>query len=51
VSLGLDRKLGEFFALAAVIVVIGTALTQLLLVAQRRLTPWSVDVQNSLKGT
>jgi NitT/TauT family transport system permease protein len=51
VNLGLDRELGQFFALAAVIVVVGTTLTQLLLVAQRRLTPWSVDVQSSLKGS
>jgi ABC-type nitrate/sulfonate/bicarbonate transport system permease component len=49
-TLGLDRNLGEFFALAAVIVVVGTALTQLLMLAQRRLSPWSVDVAASVKG-
>ena len=43
VTLGLDRNLGEFFALASIVVVIGTLLTQGLLVLQRRLSPWSVD--------
>lgn len=50
VTLGLDRQLGEFFALAAVVVLIGTLLTQLLLVAQKMLSPWSVDVAASVKG-
>lgn len=50
VTLGLDRDLGEFFALAAVIVLIGTVLTHLLLVAQERLSPWSVDVASTVKG-
>lgn len=49
-TLGLDRNLGEFFALAAVIVLVGTALTQSLMIAQRRLTPWSGDVAASVKG-
>lgn len=50
VTLGLDRELGEFFALAAVIVLGGTLLTQLLLVAQKRLSPWSVDIASTVKG-
>ncbi|WP_053206416.1 ABC transporter permease [Jiangella muralis] len=49
-TLGLDRNLGEFFALAAVIVLVGTALTQSLMLAQRRFTPWSGDVAASVKG-
>jgi ABC-type nitrate/sulfonate/bicarbonate transport system permease component len=43
ITLGLDRNLGEFFALASVVVVIGTLLTQSLLILQKRLSPWSVD--------
>ncbi|MQA81410.1 MAG: ABC transporter permease subunit [Streptosporangiales bacterium] len=50
VTLGLARELGEFFALAAVVVLIGAALTQLLIWAQRRFTPWAGDVEASLKG-
>jgi ABC-type nitrate/sulfonate/bicarbonate transport system permease component len=50
VTLGLDRELGEFFALAVVIVVVGTLLTHLLLVAQQRLSPWSVDIASTVKG-
>lgn len=50
VTLGLDRELGQFFALAAIIVLIGTLLTQLLVLAQQRLSPWSVDVAASVKG-
>lgn len=50
ISLGLERILGEFFALAALIVIAGTVLTQLLLVAQKRLTPWSFDVAAGVKG-
>lgn len=50
VTLGLDRELGEFFALAAVIVLVGTILTHLLLVMQERLSPWSVDVASTVKG-
>ncbi|SDT66937.1 ABC transporter permease [Jiangella sp. DSM 45060] len=49
-TLGLDRNLGEFFALAAVIVLVGTALTQSLMLAQRRFTPWSGDVASSVRG-
>lgn len=40
-SLGLARKLGEFFALASMVVIVGVAFTQLLLYAQRRFTPWA----------
>ena len=43
ITLGLDRNLGEFFALASIVVVIGTLLTQSLLILQKRLSPWSVD--------
>lgn len=50
VTLGLDRQLGEFFALASVVVVIGTILTHLLLVLQKRLSPWSVDAAQSVRG-
>ncbi|SEF15684.1 ABC transporter permease [Jiangella alba] len=49
-TLGLDRNLGEFFALAAVIVLVGTALTQSLMLAQKRFTPWSGDVAASVRG-
>lgn len=49
-TLGLERNLGEFFALAAVIVVVGTLLTQALMLAERRFTPWSDDVAASVKG-
>jgi ABC-type nitrate/sulfonate/bicarbonate transport system permease component len=50
VTLGLDRDLGEFFALASVVVVVGTLLTQLLLVVQKRLSPWSVDPAGGSTG-
>ncbi|WP_116995502.1 ABC transporter permease [Desertimonas flava] len=40
-SLGLARKLGEFFALASMVVIVGVVLTQLLLYTQRRFTPWA----------
>lgn len=50
ITLGLDRNLGEFFALASVIVIIGTILTQLLLVLEKRLSPWAVDAATSVKG-
>lgn len=49
-TLGLERDLGQFFALAAVIVVIGTLMTQALMLAERRFTPWSDDVAASVKG-
>jgi NitT/TauT family transport system permease protein len=44
-ALGLARKLGEFFALAGVIVVLGVLLIQLLFWLQRRLTPWASELQ------
>lgn len=50
ITLGLDRHLGEFFALSAVVVVVGTILTQLLMVMQKVLSPWSVDVASTVKG-
>ena len=50
VTLGLDRHLGEFFALASVIVIVGTLLTHMLLVTQERLSPWSVDVGATVRG-
>jgi NitT/TauT family transport system permease protein len=49
-TLGLDRDLGEFFALASIIVLIGTLMTQALLWLQKRISPWSVDVLTSVKG-
>lgn len=50
VNLGLARELGEFFALAGAVVIVGASLTQLLVWAQRRFTPWAGDVEASLKG-
>lgn len=50
ITLGLDRHLGEFFALAAIIVVVGTLLTQSLMWLQKWLSPWSVDVASTVKG-
>lgn len=49
-TLGLARSLGKFFALAAIVVLVGAALTQLLIWAQRRFTPWAGDIEASLKG-
>lgn len=49
-SLALARELGQFFALAAAIAVIGAALTHVLAMVQRRLTPWMPDVQTSIRG-
>jgi NitT/TauT family transport system permease protein len=43
-ALGLARKLGEFFALAALIVVLGVLLIQLFVWLQRRLTPWASEL-------
>lgn len=43
-SLGLARKLGEFFALAAVIVILGVALIQVFVWMQKRLTPWASEL-------
>ena len=37
-------------ALAAVVVLIGTVLTQGLLLLQKRISPWSIDVASSVKG-
>lgn len=50
VNLGLARDLGEFFALAAIVVIIGAALTQGLLWLQRLLSPWASSVESSLRG-
>jgi ABC-type nitrate/sulfonate/bicarbonate transport system permease component len=44
-ALGLARKLGEFFALAAVIVILGVLLIQLFFWIQRRFTPWASELQ------
>lgn len=49
-ALALRRELGEFFALTIVVVVIGAMLTHLMLVAQRRLTPWAADAQVGFGG-
>lgn len=43
-ALGLARKLGEFFALAAVIVILGVLLIQLFVWMQKRFTPWASEL-------
>jgi NitT/TauT family transport system permease protein len=40
-DLGGARRLGEFFALASLVVIIGIGLSWLILRLQRRLTPWA----------
>jgi NitT/TauT family transport system permease protein len=47
-SLGLARQLGEFFALAATVVIFGIILTQGLRLLQRRLTPWADDIEGAV---
>lgn len=49
-NLGYARELGQFFATAAAVVVIGACLTGLLLYAQKRLTPWADDVESAVSG-
>lgn len=49
-NLGYARELGQFFATAAAVVIIGAALTGLLLVAQRKFTPWAEDVESAVSG-
>lgn len=49
-SLALARELGEFFALAAAVAITGALLMHLLLVVQRRLTPWQTNVREGLGG-
>jgi NitT/TauT family transport system permease protein len=49
-NLGYARELGQFFATAAAVVVIGATLTGLLLFAQKRLTPWAEDVESAVSG-
>lgn len=44
-ALGLARELGEFFALAALIVILGVLLIQVFVWLQKRLTPWANDLQ------
>lgn len=44
-ALGLNRQLGEFFALTILIVIIGTMLTQSMMIIQQRLTPWASTAQ------
>ncbi|MGH9135989.1 MAG: ABC transporter permease [Acidimicrobiales bacterium] len=44
-ALGLARELGEFFALAATVVILGVLLIQLLFWLQRRLTPWASELR------
>lgn len=44
-ALAMRRELGEFFALTIVIVLVGTFLTHMMLVVQRRMTPWAGDAQ------
>lgn len=49
-SMSMQHELGRFFALAAIVVVIGTILAQLVLWLQKRMTPWSADTVDSMKG-
>ncbi|GGR27056.1 ABC transporter permease [Agromyces mediolanus] len=49
-SLGYARELGQFFAAAAAVVLIGAFLTALLLYGQRKLTPWAGDVEQAVSG-
>ncbi|BBY89785.1 ABC transporter permease [Mycolicibacterium tokaiense] len=49
-NLGYSRELGQFFATAAAVVLIGATLTGLLLLAQKRLTPWADDVESAVSG-
>lgn len=49
-NLGYARELGQFFATAAAVVIVGAALTALLLYAQKRLTPWAADVESAVSG-
>lgn len=49
-TMGLARNLGEFFAVAATVVVIGAVLTTLLMWAQKKLTPWAGDVEQAVAG-
>ncbi|KWX68744.1 ABC transporter permease [Mycobacterium sp. NAZ190054] len=49
-NLGYARELGQFFATAAAVVIVGAALTGLLLFAQKRLTPWADDVESAVSG-
>ncbi|CAN5686522.1 ABC transporter permease [soil metagenome] len=49
-NLGYARELGQFFATAAAVVVIGAAMTGLLLFIQKRLTPWADDVESAVSG-
>lgn len=48
-SLGLARKLGEFFALASIVVVVGVVLTQTLLKIQQRYTPWASNAEGTAR--
>ncbi|PRB18412.1 ABC transporter permease [Microbacterium sp. MYb62] len=49
-TMGLARNLGEFFAVAATVVVVGALLTGLLMWVQKRLTPWAGDVEQAVAG-
>ncbi len=44
IDLGFARKLPEYFALALWIVIFGAVASQLLLILQKRLTPWGSDI-------
>ncbi len=44
IDLGFARKLPEYFALALWIVIFGAVSSQLLLILQKRLTPWGSDI-------
>lgn len=50
-TMGLARNLGDFFAVAATVVIIGALLTSLLMWGQKRLTPWAGDVEQAVAGT
>jgi NitT/TauT family transport system permease protein len=49
-ALSMEHALGEFFALAAIVVLVGTVLAQLVLWLQRRITPWAGDTAKTLQG-
>ncbi|KWX67405.1 ABC transporter permease [Mycobacterium sp. NAZ190054] len=49
-ALSQEHVLGQFFALAMVVVLVGTLLSQLLLWAQRLITPWAASTSGVGKG-
>jgi len=49
-NLSQNRELGQFFAMAAIIVLVGTVLGQLVLWVQRRISPWAGDAAAAIEG-